>query len=392
MSQSTSTHSATRPDPLINAYRQASVHEGASPGTNVRAAVLAHARVVAQSSGATVTGGSVANATRATPAANDSKPLWRLAAGVVIGLVGVWIFQLTRPSAAPDTVVAVANVATAPTAPQPGIARAAEPAVIAATASPPPAAAAPPVLKDRAAKPVNAAREQQTEAALPEQNLAMASASLLKEKADRAAGFAGVTVTAAPAATPTAPMSAADASAGAMRGEVVIASAEMRKSAKAESRPEPSSTAPDVPAFSPAAAPNAFPAQASEVAIAAAPPFRPAPATLAAPAEPAAPLRAGASGAVAARGEAAPANAASAGTRPKMSIQMNDATRIAPLSESDIAMFRAVSTGDIPALRIAISRGAHVNGKDERGRTPLQIARERADVESIKVLEAVGAR
>ena len=384
MSQSTET---TRPDPLLDAYRQASVREGASTGTNVRAAVLAHARVVAQSSGASVATVGVTNATRAAQAANDSKPIWRLAAGVVIGLVGVWIFQLTRPSAAPDTAVAVANVATEPTAPQPGIARAAEPAVAAATASPPPAAAAaPPVAKDSAAKPVNAAREQQTEAALPEQNLAMARASLLKEKADRAAVFAGATVTAAPTATPTAPMSAADASAGAMGGEVVIASAEMRKSAKAQSRAEPSSTAPVVPALPPAAAPNAFPAQASEVAIAAAPP---APAT---PAAPAAASRAGASGAVAARGEAAPANAASAATRPKMSIPMNDATRIAPLSESDIAMFRAVSTGDIPALRIAISRGALVNGKDERGRTPLQIARERADVESIKVLEAVGAR
>jgi ankyrin repeat protein len=55
-------------------------------------------------------------------------------------------------------------------------------------------------------------------------------------------------------------------------------------------------------------------------------------------------------------------------------------------------MFKAVRAGDLPALRIAIARGAHVNGKDELGRTSLQIARERADVETIKLLEAAGAR
>ena len=58
----------------------------------------------------------------------------------------------------------------------------------------------------------------------------------------------------------------------------------------------------------------------------------------------------------------------------------------------DVAMFRAVRAGDIPGLRVAISRGANVNGNDERGRTALQIARERADIETIKVLETAGAR
>ena len=48
MSQSTET---TRPDPLLDAYRQASEREGARPSATLRAAVLAHARVVAQASG-----------------------------------------------------------------------------------------------------------------------------------------------------------------------------------------------------------------------------------------------------------------------------------------------------------------------------------------------------
>ena len=122
-----------------------------------------------------------------------------------------------------------------------------------------------------------------------------------------------------------------------------------------------------MPASPPAAAPNAFPVQVSEAAVAAvtaAPAPRPSPA---APAIAAAPGRAGASGAVAARGEAAPVEGAAA--PPQMSTQMNDRARAALISESDLAMFRAVRAGDIPGLRVAISRGANVNGKDERGRT-----------------------
>ena len=84
--------------------------------------------------------------------------------------------------------------------------------------------------------------------------------------------------------------------------------------------------------------------------------------------------------------------AASADAAPQMSIQMHDRARAAPINDLDVAMFRAVRAGDIPGLRVAISRGANVNGNDERGRTALQIARERADIETIKVLETAGAR
>ena len=215
MSQSTET---TRPDPLIDAYRQASVREGARAGADVRAAVLAHARVVAQSSDAAVAVTGLTDATRDTPAANESRPIWRLAAGVLIGLVGVWIFQLTRPSAAPDTTVAVATAPSAPTAPQADKAHTAEPVAAATPTSPPAAAApeatvavaAPAIAKGSTAKSTSAARERLPEATLPEQNLAMEKALATKEKADRPAEFAGATIAAATA--PAAPVSGADTS------------------------------------------------------------------------------------------------------------------------------------------------------------------------------------
>ena len=158
------------------------------------------------------------------------------------------------------------------------------------------------------------------------------------EKPDRPSAFAGAATAALP--------SAADAAASAMGSEVVIASAETRKSLKAPTRTEPASTAPAMSASPSAAAPNPFPAEVSEAGAAA----------------------------------------------PQKSNQVANRARAAPISDLDVAMFRAVRAGDIPGLRVAISRGANVNGNDERGRTALQIARERADIETIKVLETAGAR
>ena len=368
MSQSTE---ATRPDPLLDAYRQASVHEGARASATVRAAVLAHARVVAQWSPDAVaaTGlSALPEATRATPAANEQRPIWRLAAGVVIGLIGVWIFQLSRPSAAPDTTVAAADVADVVPAAQADKARAAVPAGAALPRVPSPVAAAAPeasvavaavsVATDSAQKPANAARARPPEAGLPERNPAMANAPALRELPDRPPVFAGTIVAAAPVVAQTAaPASAltADASTAAMAEELVIASAEVRKSAKAQSGPDASAAAAAV----------------------------------------AAPSRAGASRAVVARGvseapETAPAVATA--SRSQRPAQLGDAASRGRLGEPELAMFTAVRAGDVSALRIAITRGANVNSKDERGRTPLQIARERTDLETIRVLEAAGAR
>ena len=391
-----------RPDPLIDAYRQASVREGARASANVRAAVLAHARVVAQSAnnpGALVSlAGSVdlTDATRSTPAANESRPIWRLAAGVVIGLVGVWIFQLTRPATAPDATVAAASAT-------------AEPRVAAAPPSPPAAAApeatvavvAPPIAKGDTGKPTSAALQQPPPAALPEQNLALATAPTLGKKADRPSAYAGgaaAAVTAVPAVTAVTeatealatavPASAAETSVAAFNNEVVVASAEMRKSAKAESRAEPSSAARAMPTPPPAASPNAFPVQASDVAVAAAPAPRPAPAAIGAP------WQGGTSGATAKRGMLEPGNAAPAAAvaQPRTSSQRMDTAPLERLSESELAMFRAVRSSDINTLRAAIARGVNVNVKDDRGSTALQIARERADLEVIRMLETAGAR
>ena len=365
MSQSTE---ATRPDPLLDAYRQASAREGARAGGNLRATVLAHARVVAQWSPDAVaaTGlSALPEATRATPAANEQRPIWRLAAGVVIGLIGVWIFQLTRPSAAPDTTVAAADVVPAAQADK---ARAAVPVGAALPRVPSPVAAAAPeasvavaavsVATDSAQKPANAARARPPEAGLPERNPAMANAPALRELPDRPPVFAGTTVAAAPVvAQAAAPASAstADASTTAMAEELVIASAEVRKSAKAQSGPDASAAAAAV----------------------------------------AAPSRAGASRVVVARGvseapETAPAVATA--SRSQRPAQLGDAASRGRLGEPELAMFTAVRAGDLSALRIAITRGANVNSKDEGGRTPLQIARERADTETIRALDAAGAR
>ena len=374
MSQSSD---STRPDPLLDAYRQASALEGAQPGTHVRAAVLAHARVVAQAlPSARVNVAGISDATRATPAANEHKPIWRLAAGVVIGLVGVWIFQLTRPAASPDTAVAVAS------APQTEKARVTEPASAAAPVTAQIAAresavasatmAAAPPAPISTGKAAIAARDRRADAALPEQNLAMAKIVVPKDKAERPAG---ATIAAAPP-----PALATDSAAGGFGNEVVIASAETRKSARAETRAEPAVT-------TPSAAPNAFPAPTAEPMIASAP--APAQASRPASVAAAAPAPMGASGAMAARGSLAQSDAAA---RPQSPAQTGDTASPIRLGESDLAMFKAVRAGDVPGLRAAIARGASVNVKDERGRSALQIARERVDAEMIRALEAAGAR
>lgn len=350
MSQSTET---TRPDPLIDAYRQASERDGARAGANVRAAVLAHARVVAQSAAGAVAANGVAASTRTTPAANESKPMWRLAAGVLIGLVGVWIFQLTRPTAAPDTAVAASasasvrstapTVAVPPTAPAPLASLPAPAATVVPEATV--AAATPITKKDNAVSTTRAARTTLPEAARPEQNLAVAKAPLPTENLDRPAVFS---MAAAPVLPSAAVASAADASAATLSDEVVIASAEMRKSAREGARAEPATGSAGMNATPRATAPNAFPA--------------------------------------------AVAGAAGAPLAPQTSTQMSEKARTVPISELDLTLFRAVRAGDMVGLRVAISRGANVNSKDEVGRSPLQIARERADSETIKVLETAGAR
>ena len=369
-------------DPLIDAYRQASVHDGACAGANVRAAVLAHARVVAQSLPSSATNAAMlSDATRDAAAANEARPLWRMAAGVVIGLVGVWIFQLTRPANAPDTTLAAAS------APQADRARVAESAAVAAPV------AAQPEASVAVAAPAPAVRS------------VIADTSTLRARADggssrkpvqpeRAEAHVAIASAAPPApvmgnaAAQRSPVALADTANSEPLSETVVASAELRKSAKVgasplKDQPVMAAAAPRAPS----AVPNAFPAQTVEPMIAAAP----ASATVAAPVSSSAAGSNGTMGTMAAR--TATAQADTMKLSPQTATKPTEAARpLTQLGEVDQAMFRAVRAGDLPALRAAIVRGANVNARGERGRTTLQIAREHDDAAIVEALQAAGAR
>jgi ankyrin repeat protein len=80
-------------------------------------------------------------------------------------------------------------------------------------------------------------------------------------------------------------------------------------------------------------------------------------------------------------------------TRPQAKVnETATPERRTPLSELDQALVSALRAGNMVALRAAIARGANVNLRDEQGRTPIQIARERGDTAALRALEAAGAR
>jgi hypothetical protein len=397
-------------DPVIDAYRQANKLVGGQPGAHLRAAVLAHARVVAQSSASTgiTATSSVGSVTRSTPAANESRPLWRLAAGVVVGLVGVWIFQLTRP--APNVESTVALVREAPAAAPvsapvsaPAAAPAAAPIAAAApaanlstaeatavAAAPSKPAAAVPTANSRTPFPVDttvsasarsASRtagivEKQTEPAMPEQSLALAKK--LQPTQNAAADVAAAVIAPRPpAAAAVAAASAADSAfASAMprtatvdtaaAGETLVASAETQKSS-ASTRRESAAVA-TVAAAAPAASAAAAPAP---------PPAAPAPAAVR-------PVPAAAAAVAVTRERSTVSETAVASGAAGLSS--------AKINAVDQALFTAIYSGDLTALRAALARGANVNAKDERGRTALQIAKDRPDTEAARLLEAAGAR
>jgi hypothetical protein len=377
-------------DPVIDAYRQANKLVGGQPGAHLRAAVLAHARVVAQSSTSTGIAATspIGSVTRNTPAANESRPLWRLAAGVVVGLVGVWIFQLTRP--APNVESTIALVREAPAA-APAAAPVSAPvsAPAAAPAAAPIAAAAPaansptpfPVDTTASASARSAPRtagivEKPSEPAMPEQSLALAKK--LQPTQSAAADVAVAVIAPRPqAAAAVASVSAADSAfASAMprtatvdtaaAGETLIASAETQKSS-ASTRRESAAVA-TVAAAAPAAPAAAAPAP---------PPAAPAPAAVR-------PVPAAAAAVAVTRERSTVSETAVASGAAGLSS--------AKINAVDQALFTAIYSGDLTALRAALARGANVNAKDERGRTALQIAKDRPDTEAARLLEAAGAR
>ena len=412
-----------RVDPLIDAYRQASELDaqtsGARPGAAMRAAVLAHARVVAQSAATPEPKLAVSEAVRAAPAANEPKPVWRMVAGVVLGLAGMWVYQLTRSGTTGEANVAVLS---APQSEKPAVAAApvettaapSPPAVVSPTvaatqpettvavatlAGPRPASesAAPTVapvqpmrtapLREREdssasarsihSPPIvagNAARDTLADAARSEVSVAQAKIAAPLKKAESPAQMAApnlsATTTAVAAATATKTVGAAtsatpEAATSEPLGEVAIASADTRKLTRATERRAPAASV-AAPAAAPAAAapalatealPNAFPATAAGVIAQSAPPAASPPPVFAASGN--SELRRG---------------AGSVGAAP------------------DSAMFSAIRAGNVNALRAAIARGANVNARDEAGRSALQIARERSDAEMIRALDLAGAK
>lgn len=388
-----------RIDPLVDAYRQASELQaqsaGARPASALRAAVLAHARVVAQSAATAEPVLAVSEAVRAVPAANESKPVWRMVAGVMLGLAGMWVYQLTRPGATDETNVAVMTApqgeksappesANSPDSPVTGGAAStvapATPAnatdgapaqrdasvAIAALPAPPPALRAiipEPVMaareipsRDRAGGTSNSAgaiglRDGSLAAAHSDTSVALAKVHAPTMRAEQAASADVRTAAAAtapvgrapaaPATTTAATSSSPEAATAEPFAETVVASVERRKAAR---------VSPSAPTAG-AAPPNAFPATTlGEMAGAAGPP--------AAPSMSPQSTRA----------------AASASTRQGVA------------STAEEAMFRAIRINDVNALRAALARGANVNARDESGRSALQIASDRGDTEVVKAL------
>ena len=382
-----------RVDPLIDAYRQASALDAqtsrAGPIAATRAAVLAHARVVAQSVTTAEPKLAVSEAVRATPAANEPKPVWRMVAGVVLGLAGMWAYQLTRPGTTGEANVAVLSapqsakagagtgtgVGAAATAASPAVAPA-TPAVAPATpvrpqpettvavvapVAPVPsgslaapaatAAAGAPGMRtaplrersDSSAPSGGAASDIVADSARREQSIAQARVASPLKQAEPAAQIAAP-ANAGAAATSTTPETAASEPLGEAPVAVAVASADTSKRARAPSAPA-AVAAPVASAATPVA-----PVAAAPV-MAAAPP------------------------------NAFPATSAGV------------IAQSAPRSNApDTAMFSAIRLGNVGALRAAIARGANVNARDEAGRSALQIARERNDVEMMKALDLAGAK
>ena len=378
-----------RVDPLVDAYHQASAFDGARPSDALRSAVLAHARVVAQSASGAGSKSALSDAVRATPAANEPKPVWRMVAGVVLGLVGMWTYQLMRPDAMSEANVAVM------TAPQSGKSATAGPAATAPAATPaqPETAVAvvvpitptptlttptarPAPARARANSPDNAnvpdanaggarrdaVADAGANAARSETRLALAKVATPAKKADSATAVAAAPVVPATvpapaevAAAPAAAAATASAATSALSeaasseaiGEVAMASADKRKSMARIA--EPRAPAP----VAAAASPNAFPATTAS-AMASAPP---------------------------------PVTAPQAAT-----VSGSAMPRQSGASTPDATLFGAVRIGNINAMRAALARGANVNARDEAGKSALHIARERNDTEMVKALDLAGAK
>ena len=381
-----------RIDPLIDAYRQASELDAQTsathPSATVRAAVLAHARVVAQSAADAEPNPALSEAVRARPAANEPKPIWRMVAGVMLGLAGMWAYQLTRPGTTGEANVAVVTAPQgAKSAKGAEAADAEKPAAAtAAVAAPKPAATRPEtsVAVTGAGGAITGAggaitgaggtaRDAMADSARSETSVALAKRAEPPKKTESSAQVAAAPVLATPIASATAtaaavaPAKATGAATSAIPEAatsepqdeiaVAVAVADTRKLARTtDSRATAAS-----PAATTAPPPNAFPTTSA--------------------------------GAMA---QSVPQAAVSAALRPPASAANGNLAMRQGVAGAgatpEAAMFSAVRLGNIDALRAAIARGANVNARDEAARSALQIARERNDAEMVKALELAGAK
>jgi hypothetical protein len=376
-----------RVDPVVDAYRQASTHERAGPKASVRVAVLAHAQVVAV---ANANGKpNTARTARDVAAANDHSWMWRAAAGLVLGVLGVLMFQWVQPaSTSADTTVA-ASSAPAPASGSvvPSQTAPASPAPVAPVASAAPAASAEMQTPPKAVAHTAIATAPTIEAKTP---AAQADTPTVSDKIalatarDTAVGRTSSKAAASPPATNTnaaeprvaaAPVMVADAavvspaSAAApraeapLREETAVAMAKRARVADVTERQsknedsvasvrgvaaETSRYAAGASVAPAAAAPVASGAMASSAALS------PVPAPAAAPAAPPAPARA--------------------------------------LNTPDADLLRAIRQNDPMSLRAAIARGANVNAKNEVGRSALQLARDENRDTLVEILLAAGAK
>ena len=419
---------ASRPgsDPLLDAYQQANRLDDAQPSPQVRRAVLAHARVVAQAAGTNAIGSTRAmpEAIVTRPAANDRAWYWRAAAGLVLGIAGFWVYRAAVPVDG-DT-----QVAAAPTA-APTSATTAERANADATTA---NAAADGKLAEASA--AAATRTTTTPGATSSESTTVV-ASAAPERAQ---------VPSVPAARRDAPRAAeamASANQARSNGNAALAKTRQDESliASAPAAAAPAITvqggpAPPAPAAPPAPPPAAVaaatqPPAAPSIAAARAPQAFPAsPAATAATAPPeemvaiaesakratisgrAAPDAAVATAGAPARSErsesrakiapeqvasAAPAPAAPA-TPPAPAASAAAPPRIGDMTPgmqrgmANAALLAALRSGNVEGVRNALLRGADVNVRDDRGRAALQIARESNQTEIIRLLEAAGAR
>ncbi|MBL8309517.1 MAG: ankyrin repeat domain-containing protein [Burkholderiales bacterium] len=408
-----------RPDPLLDAYRQASAHEGRRPSPSVRDAVLAHARAASQQpdesthradttalhSTRTMPGATVSRA-----AANDAAWYWRVAAGLVIGVLGVWGYRVATLGGEAAT-VASAPVVASPAAPVAAGANAADTTRDSAT-TPPQVASASPVAD--AALPTAAAPSARTESrgTGAAGQKAQSGGNVKTGSIDRMPGSGST-------AAPTSPVP--DVPPVAVYAPSAVGMTTESTGAAAVATASPAATLAVTPPAAPAAPPppaavlaarSPQPLPAAPAGAMAAPPAdetvamaemakrtatRVAKAEQPAPASDSVNRDVGAAGALLRAERTAPntemrAKAAAVASASAPPARIGDMTPPMQQGMANVALFSALRAGQVDAVRNAIVRGANVNARDDQGRTPLQIARESNQTEVIRLLEAAGAK